>query len=92
MSYFIDPSTGIKSISRLCSFLAVLGAVGLIMVLAYNDHAGEAVTALGLLLGATWGGYTANSVARVATNRGQSYCGPTQNGPHGPPPDSGVAG
>lgn len=65
--YFIDPSTGDKSSSRLCAFLAVLVGLGVSCFLAFKGHVGETVTLLGLILGTTWGGYTANSVSRVIT-------------------------
>jgi len=70
MGYFTDPSTGDKSGSRVCSMLSACGAVILAFILVFKGYAGEAVTVIGLVLAATWGGYTVNSTARVITTKG----------------------
>lgn len=65
--YMTDPQSGDKSLSRLCSLVVALGALGLAFFLAIKGHAGEAVTIIIADLTATWGSYTANSTARVIT-------------------------
>lgn len=74
--YFVDPSSGGKSLSRLCAIVAALAAVGLSFLLTLRNHPGEAVTVICAVLVATWGGYTANSTARVIVTKGQ----PPENG------------
>lgn len=68
--YFTDSSTGGKSSSRLCAVLCALAAVGLSFLLVFKGHHGEAVTVICAVLVATWGGYTANSTARVIMTKG----------------------
>jgi len=74
--YFHDPSTSGKSSSRLCAVICALAAVGLSFVLVFKSHPGEAVTVICAVLVATWGGYTANSTARVIMTKGVSLNSP----------------
>jgi hypothetical protein len=69
--YFIDPSSNQKSGTRLCAFLVIITGIVLDFYLAYKGHTAQAVEVFGLLIGATWLTYAANSTARVIVTKGQ---------------------